>query len=97
MLNKISDLQCSILRAAALREDRLLPLPANLKGRSAKRIEAKLIDAGRAKEVKAPKGAPKIARVELLGLAERVGRFGRQPYSEAGRPICATRDQAAMS
>jgi len=33
----------------------------------------------------------KIARVELLGLADRVGRFGCQPYSEAGRHMCDAR------
>jgi len=69
MLNKISDVQRSILEAAALREDRLLSLPANLKGGSAKRIEAKLIDAGWAKEVKAPKGAPVWRRDASAGRA----------------------------
>ena len=44
-------------------------MPANLKGRSAKRIEAKLIDAGWAKEVQAPKGAPVWRRDADAGRA----------------------------
>jgi hypothetical protein len=58
MSSKFSDRQKELLRAAAQREDRLLPIPPHLKGGAAQKVAAKLVAAGLAKEVKAKAGAP---------------------------------------
>ena len=58
MSSKFSDRQRELLRAAAEREDRLLPIPPHLKGGAAQKVAAKLVAAGLAKEVKAKAGAP---------------------------------------
>ncbi len=51
--NKLTDTQLVILSAASRREDRGIVLPANLKGGSAQRLVAKLVDLGLAEEVRA--------------------------------------------
>ena len=61
MSSKFSDRQHELLSAAAEREDRLLPIPPHLKGGAAKKVAAKLVAAGLAKEVKAKAGAPDLA------------------------------------
>ena len=58
MLNKISEVQRSMLQAAAKREDRLLTSPANARAAAVKSLAGKLIDAGWVKEIKARNGAP---------------------------------------
>ena len=55
---KLSDKQRELLSAAAEREDRLLLTPPHLKVGEAKKLAAKLVAAGLAKEVKAKTGAP---------------------------------------
>jgi hypothetical protein len=55
---KLSDLQRELLSAAAEREDRLLAIPARLRGALAQKVAAKLIATSLAKEVKAKAGAP---------------------------------------
>ncbi len=67
MPNKISDVQRSILESAVLREDRLLPLPSNLKGGAAKRVGETLLITGFAKEVRAQKDAPVWRRDAATG------------------------------
>jgi Protein of unknown function (DUF3489) len=58
MLNEMSEARRLMLEAAAAREDRLLQPPANARGAAAKNIAGRLVDAGWAKEIKAPKNAP---------------------------------------
>ena len=58
MLNEISEVHRSILQGAAAREDRLLQPPAKARGAVVKTIAGKLIDAGWAREIGAPSGAP---------------------------------------
>ena len=53
MLNKMSEVQRSMLQAAAKREDRLLTSPANARAAVVKSLAGKLIDAGWVKEVEA--------------------------------------------
>ena len=60
MFNEISEAQRSMLEAAAARQDRLLQLPAHLRGGAAKKVVAKLIGVGWIKEVKALKDAPRM-------------------------------------
>ena len=55
---KLSDKQRELLSVAAEREDRLLATPPHLKVGEAKKLAAKLVAAGLAKEVKAKTGAP---------------------------------------
>jgi hypothetical protein len=55
---KLSDKQRELLSAAAERVDRLLPTLPHLKVGEAKKLAAKLVAAGLAKEVKAKSGAP---------------------------------------
>ena len=69
MLNRMSEAQRSVLRFAAARDDRLLQPPANARGAVAKSLAAKLIDAGWAKEVKAPKDAPVWRRDQTADCA----------------------------
>ena len=58
MLDDISETWRLMLQAAAARKDRLLQLPANATGAAVNAIASELIDAGWAKEIKAPKKAP---------------------------------------
>jgi Protein of unknown function (DUF3489) len=58
MLNEMSEARRLMLQAAAAREDRLLQPPTNVRGAAAKKIASRLIEAGWAKEIKAPKEAP---------------------------------------
>ena len=69
MLKQISEAQRLLLQAAAARDDRLLPLPTNLKGAAARKIVVKLIDVGWINEVKAPKDAPVWRRDAASGGA----------------------------
>src|ERR1700722_15154235 len=55
---KLTDTQIALLSAAAQRGDRCLDAPPNLKGGAARKVAAKLIDAGLAKEIKAKPRAP---------------------------------------
>jgi Protein of unknown function (DUF3489) len=64
---KLSDKQRELLRAAAEREDRLLP--SRLKGGAAQKVAAKLVAAGLVKEVKAKTGAPIWRRDEATEQA----------------------------
>ncbi len=58
MLNEMSEAQRLMLQVAATRKDRFLEPPAKARGAVAKTIAGKLIDAGWAKEITAPNGAP---------------------------------------
>ena len=69
MVKKMSEAQQSTLQVAAAREDRLLQTPGNARGAVAKSLGAKLIDAGWAKEVKAPDDAPLWRRDAATGVA----------------------------
>ena len=66
---KLSDKQRELLSVAAEREDRLLPTPPHLKVGEAKKLAAKLVAAGLAKEVKAKTGAPIWRRDDATGQA----------------------------
>ena len=55
---KFSNGQRELLRGAAEREDRLLPIAPHLKSVAAQKVAAKLVGAGLAKEVKAKAGEP---------------------------------------
>ena len=55
---KFSNGQRELLRGAAEREDRLLPIAPHLKSVAAQKVAAKLVGAGFAKEVKAKAGEP---------------------------------------
>jgi Protein of unknown function (DUF3489) len=55
---KLNQNQAALLQNAARREDRCFVLPANLKGGARRKVAAKLIAAGLAKEIKAKVGAP---------------------------------------
>jgi hypothetical protein len=94
MLDKISDLQRSILQSALAREDRLLPLPSNLKGATAKWIAEKLIHANWAKEVKAQKDVPVWRRDTAAGrmFALKLTAAGMKAIAAAsdGRGALAT-------
>jgi len=106
MLNKISEARRLMLQAAAERKDRLLQPPANARGAVAKTVAGKLIDAGWAKEIKAPNGAPvwrkDAASGELYALkltakglkaveAENEGAVGAERSS-----VSATAEKAAL-
>ena len=67
MSAKLTDTQLVMLSAAALRHDRCLVVPQNLKGSAAQKVAAKLIGAGLAKEGKAKPGAPVWRRDEQAG------------------------------
>jgi len=69
MFNKMSQAQRLVLQATARREDRLLELPANLRGAAAKTFGGKLIEAGWVREVKATNGAPVWRREAASGEA----------------------------
>lgn len=69
MVNKMSEAQQSMLQVAAACEDRLLQLPGKARGAVAKSLAAKLIDAGWAREIKAPNGAPVWRRDAAAGIA----------------------------
>ena len=66
---KLTDTQIVMLSAAAHRDDRCLVAPRNLKGGAAKKVTAKLIDGGLAKEIKAKPGAPVWRQDEQAGLS----------------------------
>jgi hypothetical protein len=66
---KLTDTQIVMLSAAAQREDRCLAAPRKLKGGAAKKVAAKLIEAGLAKEIKAKPGAPVWRQEEQAGLS----------------------------
>jgi hypothetical protein len=55
---KLTDNQRALLEEASRREDRCFVLPLNLKGGAARKVAAKLIDEGLAREVKAKTGLP---------------------------------------
>jgi hypothetical protein len=55
---KLTDNQNALLKNASLREDRCIVLPSNLKGGAARKVAAKLIAEGFAKEIKTRAGAP---------------------------------------
>ena len=69
MLGAISNLQRAILQTAATRQDRLLVMPPNLKGGTARQIAEKLLGAGWVKEVRATKDAPVWRRNAAAGQA----------------------------
>jgi hypothetical protein len=58
MSTKLTDSQNAMLRAAAPREDRCLAAPPTLKGGAGRKVAAKLIAEGVAKEIKAKGEAP---------------------------------------
>jgi hypothetical protein len=58
MLDKMSEAQRLMLRAAVACEDRILRRTAKARGAPTKAFISKLIEAGWVKEMKAPKGAP---------------------------------------
>ena len=66
---KLSDTQIVMLSAAAQRDDRCLVAPRDLKGGAARKVAAKLIDGGLAKEIKAKPGAPVWRQDEQAGLS----------------------------
>jgi uncharacterized protein DUF3489 len=66
---KLTDTQIVMLSAAAQRDDRCLVAPRNLKGGAARKVAAKLIDGGLAKEIKAKPGAPVWRQDEQAGLS----------------------------
>jgi Protein of unknown function (DUF3489) len=66
---KLTDTQIAMLSAAAQRDDRCLLAPQILKGSAARKVAAKLIDGGLAKEIKAKPGAPVWRRDEQGGLS----------------------------
>jgi hypothetical protein len=70
---KLSDKQRELLSAAAEREDRLLPSPPHLKAGEAKKLAAKLVAAGLAKEVKAKTGKPIWRRDDVTEQAYALG------------------------
>jgi hypothetical protein len=65
----LTDTQIVMLNAAARRDDRCLVAPRNLKGGAAKKVAAKLIEDGLAKEIKAKPGAPVWRQDEQAGLS----------------------------
>jgi hypothetical protein len=68
MLNKISEAQRSMLRAAATRDDRLVTPPAKLRTAAVKSLAGKLLDAGWVSELKARSGMP-VWRKDVAGDA----------------------------
>ena len=66
---KLTDTQIVLLSDAAQRDDRCLVAPRNLKGGTAQKVAAKLIDGGLAKEIKAKPGAPVWRQDEQAGLS----------------------------
>jgi hypothetical protein len=86
MLTKISEAQRSMLETAAGRQDRLLQLPARIKGGAAKKVVAKLIGAGWIEEVKAPKAAPVWRRDAANGgvFALKLTAAGMKTITAAG-------------
>ena len=58
MSPKLTENQIALLKTASLREDRCFALPSNLKGAPARKVAAKLIAEGLAKEIKAKAGTP---------------------------------------
>jgi Protein of unknown function (DUF3489) len=58
MFAKLTESQMALLKSASLHEDRCFVLPSNLKGGAARKVGAKLIAEGLAKEIKARAGAP---------------------------------------
>jgi hypothetical protein len=58
MLKDMSEAQRSVLQGGAMREDHFLQPPANGRDAVAKSVAGKLIDAGWAREITAPSGAP---------------------------------------
>ena len=69
MIKAVSSVQRAILQAAAIRNDRLLDTPNNLRGGVTKQIGAKFLAAGWAKEIKATKDAPVWRRDAMAGHA----------------------------
>jgi uncharacterized protein DUF3489 len=86
MFNKISEAQRSMLEAAAARQDRLLQLPADLRGGAAKKVVAKLIGVGWIKEVKAIRDAPVWRRDAANGgaFALKLTAAGMKTITTAG-------------
>jgi hypothetical protein len=66
---KLTDTQIAMLSAAAQRDDRCLLAPQILKGSAARKVAAKLICGGLAKEIKAKPGAPVWRQDEQAGLS----------------------------
>ena len=64
---KLTDTQLVLLSAAAIRDDRCIVLPNNLKGGAAQKVAAKLIATNLVKEIKAKTGAPVWRRDEQTG------------------------------
>jgi len=98
MFNEISEAQRSMLEAAAARQDRLLELPAHLRGGAAKNVVAKLIGAGWIKEVKALRDAPVWRRDAANGgaFALKLTAAGMKTISAAGDD-CAVANTAVDS
>ena len=92
MFNEISEAQRSMLEAAAARQDRLLQLPAHLRGGAAKKVVAKLIGAGWIKEVKALKDAPVWRRDAANG-----GAFALKLTAAGMKTITAAGDDRAVA
>src|SRR5208283_2706792 len=92
MFNEISEAQRSMLEAAAARQDRLLQLPAHLRGGASKRVVAKLIGAGWIKEVKALKDAPVWRRD-----AANSGAFALKLTAAGMKTITAAGDDRAVA
>jgi hypothetical protein len=72
MTIKLTDTQRLLLSAAASRDDRCLAIPKTLKGGAARKIVAKLVDAGLAREIVAKSRLPVWRREEETGRAYAV-------------------------
>ncbi len=99
MLNDMSEAWRLTLEAAAAREDRLLKPPGNARGAAAKTIAGKLIGAGWAKEIKAPKHAPIWRRDGAGGgiYALKLTARGLKAIAELSEQHAGTREAAATA
>ena len=85
---KLTDTQIVMLSGAAQRDDRCLVAPRKLKGGAAKKVAAKLIGGGLAKEIKAKPGAPVWRRDEQGGqsYALKLTAAGVRAIADRPRP-----------
>jgi Protein of unknown function (DUF3489) len=99
MLNNMSEARRLMLQAAVAREDRLLQPPTNVRGAAAKDIAGRLVDAGWAKEIKAPKEAPIWRRDAASGGAFALKLTAKGLKAIAGSietPVDAARADATI-
>ena len=86
---KLTNTQLVLLSAAAIRDDRCIVLPSNLKGGAAQKVAAKLIGVGLVKEIKAKAGAPVWRRDDQIGQS-----FALKLTTAGGKAITVGESQA---